>query len=72
MTINRSPALTALINRIAEEDDLDFDLINIIADLISPDDAADLRLSFDICPIHHTDLDACGDDDLAACADLRA
>jgi hypothetical protein len=78
MTTNESPAaipaaLETLITIIASDDDADlnFDLIIAIADLLPPFLAADLCLAFDICPIHHTDLDSCADDDLDACADLR-
>ena len=50
-----------------------YDMINSIADhLIRENDQADLRMIFDICPIHKTDIDACADDDLDECRDIRA
>jgi hypothetical protein len=56
-----------LANLIAEADDVDMtDFLDALKPVMAPALYADLALQLDICPIHHQDLDSCGDDDWSA------
>jgi hypothetical protein len=70
--------LAALATLATTNDDFMIDLIEVITDdcstaaqgridallnLLSINARRDFLISYDICPLHHTDLDTCADDD---------
>lgn len=53
---------------ISSDDDLDaVDVAVRLAQHLPADTARDFLLGLDLCPIHHTDLDTCADDELTEC-----
>lgn len=60
-----APAIESLESDIADK-------IRIAMKSLDADNLAELRIAYEICPIHLNDLDICIDDNLPECAELRA